>query len=102
MVSRISPSPAGRSPAPSTFCPSWCVIGHGVFLGDEDWLHMGTPVVVPGGVTVRICMSVDPATSREDGPYIVTDDEEWTAAQVREVGRSLIALADDLERLTSP
>lgn len=71
-------------------------------MGEEDWLHMGAPVAMPGGVSARICMSVDPTTLDIDGPHIVTADGEWSAARVRELGRSLIALAESLDRLASP
>jgi len=101
MVSRSSHAPAETSPSPTNVCPDWCVIRHGVFLGDEDWLHMGPSMILPGGVSARICLSVDPATSISDGPHIVTDDGEWTAAQARELGLSLIALAESLETLAT-
>ena len=97
-MSGISHAPSQSSPTTSP-CPSWCVTQHGAQIGEEDWVHMGSPVFLPAGVTVRVCMSVDPASLKSDGPRIVTDDGEWTAAHARNLGRSLIALAEDLENL---
>jgi hypothetical protein len=31
-----------------------------------------------GGISVRLCATVDPATGATDGPYVIVNGEEWT------------------------
>lgn len=79
---------------PARRCPAWCVAGHGVHAGEEDWVHVGEPLVVSdGGTTARLCMSVDPATGDQDGPYILIGSIEYTPAAALALAQALMALA---------
>lgn len=82
----------GYSVVPKT-CPRWCVTHHGMHLGEEDWIHTGEPVVVADGTVARLCMSIDPVTGAEDGPYVLIGDSELTLAETAELGGLLVALA---------
>ena len=42
-------------------CPAWCATGHGVQLGEEDWVHLGEPVLLTDGVSAQLCMTIDPS-----------------------------------------
>ncbi|MFI7493567.1 DUF6907 domain-containing protein [Kocuria sp. M4R2S49] len=75
-------------------CPDWCVAGHGVHGGEEDWIHVGEPLfVADGGTTARLCMSVDPETGARDGPYVLIGSSEYTPAAALALGRALMAMA---------
>lgn len=74
-------------------CPSWCATGHGVHVGEEDWLHLSEPLPVAEGVSARLCLSIDPLTSVQDGPYIVIGGQEYTLPQAQALGASLLAMA---------
>jgi hypothetical protein len=74
-------------------CPAWCVTGHGVHRGEEDWLHLGEPVTVTAGVVARLCLSVDPGTGAVDGPYVLVGTTEHTLLEAEALGTALIALA---------
>jgi hypothetical protein len=71
------------------------VTQHGAQLGEEDWVHSSVPVQVAERLVARLCMSVDPDTGVEDGPYVLVGTTELTVEQARELGRSLLALATD-------
>ncbi|MFI7483508.1 DUF6907 domain-containing protein [Kocuria sp. M1R5S2] len=74
-------------------CPPWCVTGHGVHLGEEDWVHVGEPLTVAPGVVARLGMSVDPGTGAVDGPYVLVGGTECTLAQAAALGAALVELA---------
>lgn len=74
-------------------CPSWCVARHGAQLGEEDWVHVGEPLTVAGGVTAQLCLSVDPECGEEDGPYVLIGVSEYSPAEAAELGRALTELA---------
>ena len=84
------------------FCPPWCVSGHGLHLGEEDWLHLGEPLAVAGGVVARLCMSVDPGTGSVDGPYVLVGTTEHTLLQAESLGNALIELAREGAGPTRP
>jgi|SRR4051812_25108291 hypothetical protein len=75
-------------------CPPWCVVVHGDVLGEEDWIHQGAPVALGEGLDARLCMSVDPERGVVDGPYVLVGSAEYTLAEARGLGISIIALAD--------
>ncbi|WP_062736125.1 DUF6907 domain-containing protein [Kocuria turfanensis] len=79
--------------SPGRLCPGWCVARHGEQLGEEDWVHVGEPLTVAEGVTAQLCLSVDPDSGAEDGPYVLIGSSEYTPAATVALGRSLIALA---------
>ena len=74
-------------------CPSWCATGHGVHIGEEDWLHLSEPLPIAEGVSARLCLSIDPLTSLQDGPYIMIGSQEYTLPQAQALGASLLAMA---------
>jgi hypothetical protein len=74
-------------------CPSWCAHGHGVHRGEEDWLHLSEPLPIAEGVSARLCLSIDPSTRAQDGPYMVIGTHEYTLAQAEALGASLLAMA---------
>jgi hypothetical protein len=74
-------------------CPRWCVTHHGVHLGEEDWIHTSEPVMIADGTVARLCMSIDPGTGANDGPYVLIGDSELTLTEAAELGSSLLALA---------
>lgn len=80
----------GRSRA----CPGWCVARHGTHVGEEDWVHVGEPLTVAAGdVTAKLCLSVDPDSGEQDGPFVLIGDSEYTPAEAAELGRAIMELA---------
>jgi hypothetical protein len=75
-------------------CPRWCVTEHGVHLGEEDWIHASAPVPVADGLVARLCMSVEPDTGAEDGPYMLIGTTEYTVTEAKALGDGLITLAN--------
>lgn len=75
------------------WCPPWCVTRHGVAHGEEDWVHVGEPLPLAGGVVAQLCMSVEPASGAVNGPYVVIDSSEFTLAEAESLGVALTALA---------
>ena len=74
-------------------CPPWCATGHGVHLGEEDWIHLGEPVPLTDGVSARLCMTIDPSATVEDGPYVVVGTSEYSLVEAQALGASLMAMA---------
>lgn len=74
-------------------CPTWCVTGHGVHLGEEDWVHLSEPLSLADGVSAQLCMSIDPLTDTHDGPYVVIGTTEYNLAEAQALGASLMTLA---------
>ena len=74
-------------------CPAWCAIGHGVHLGEEDWVHLGEPVPLTDGVSAQLCMTIDPSATIEDGPYVVIGTSEYSLLEAQALGASLMAMA---------
>jgi hypothetical protein len=89
-------------PVPAT-CPAWCTTEHGVFAGEDDWLHTGAPLSLTTEVIARLCATIDPDTGATDGPYVIVESDEWTLDYTRSVGHALIALAATADsRTTAP
>lgn len=74
-------------------CPHWCVSGHGIHSGEEDWLHLGEPLTVADGVVARLCVTVHPGTGAVDGPYVLVGTTEHTLSEARTLGAVLAELA---------
>ncbi|MFL6063302.1 MAG: hypothetical protein ACJ72G_01365 [Friedmanniella sp.] len=74
-------------------CPAWCSTPHGVSLGEDDWLHVGEPLAIAHDARAQLCMSVDPVTGSQDGPYVLIGSVEYTLAEAQALGTALIALA---------
>lgn len=78
---------------PRAACPPWCATGHGVHLGEDDWVHLGEPVPLTEGVSAQLCMTIDPSATIEDGPYVVVGSSEYTLPEAQALGASLMAMA---------
>ena len=76
-------------------CPPWCVTRHGVHTGEEDWVHHGEPVPLDDTTSAQLCMSIDPRTGAEDGPYVLIGGREYALPEVRRLSARLAALAGD-------
>ncbi len=74
-------------------CPSWCATGHGVHLGEEDWVHLSEPQPLTEGVSAQLCMSIDPESGAADGPYVVIGSTEYTLADAQALAASLMTMA---------
>jgi hypothetical protein len=81
--------PVGARP-----CPHWCATRHGVHLGEEDWVHSSAALSITDGVMARLCMSVDPVTHAEDGPYLLIGATQYTLTEAKALGDALSALAE--------
>lgn len=79
----------GRRPG----CPSWCVAEHGLYAGEEDWVHVSTPLVLTTGVAAQLVMTRDPETGAEDGPYVALGDREYSLHEAEELGVELQRIA---------
>jgi hypothetical protein len=86
-------SVASLSLQPKETCPHWCVVQHGLHTGEDDWLHLGEPVALGDGVLARLCLSVDPRTGAQDGPYVVVGSSEYTVEQAEALGTALVTMA---------
>jgi hypothetical protein len=87
------PAMAPLAPQPRDTCPEWCVIQHGVHRGEDDWLHLGEPVALADGLLARLCLSVDPQTGADDGPYVLVGWSEYTLDEAAALGAALVAMA---------
>lgn len=87
-----SAEPGGTTAGVANTCPRWCFTDHGVHLGEEDWIHTSQPVRLADDRVARMCMSIDPDTGIEDGPYVLIGDTELTVDQAKAVGESLLRL----------
>lgn len=88
------PDQAPVTPPQQWACPHWCVAEHGVIAGEEDWVHVSKLVVVADEVMAVLCMSVNPSTGEEDGPYVIVGSREYSLAEAAQLGGSLIELAE--------
>jgi Domain of unknown function (DUF6907) len=75
-------------------CPFWCVAEHGRFAGEDDQVHMGAPVRLTPDAAAWLCGSADPDSGQVDGPYVRVNDVELTLDQARNIGETLIGLAE--------
>ena len=74
-------------------CPAWCTTQHGVARGEDDWLHVSEALLVADDVFARLCMSVNPETDAEDGPYVVVGSREYSLTEASRLGGALMRLA---------
>ena len=74
-------------------CPSWCEMGHGVNLGEEDLVHVSGQLCVRNTL-IRLCSSVDPETGEQDGPYVLLGPNEYTLDEVDDLVTALTSLSD--------
>jgi hypothetical protein len=69
------------------------VTRHSPDLGEENWLHLGEAVVLDDGIVARLCISIDPDSGIQDGPYVLIGTTEYTLREAEALGASLVALA---------
>jgi len=84
-----SPGAGRRRPS----CPAWCVTGHHLHAGEEDWVHTSEPLPVDRGVAARLCMSIDPDTGAIDGPHLLIGSTEYSLPAATTLGAALLELA---------
>jgi hypothetical protein len=82
-------------------CPSWCVLGHGVHLGEEDQVHVSAQLCVRNTL-IRLCTSIDPGTGLQDGPYVMMGSNEYTLGEVDALVEALTALAGEARGSLAP
>jgi hypothetical protein len=81
-------------------CPPWCVMGHGVHLGEEDQVHVSSQLCVRNTL-IRLCTSIDPETGLQDGPYVLMGGSEFTLDEVDDLVDALRSLATEA-RIPTP
>jgi hypothetical protein len=69
------------------------VAEHGVQDGEEDWVHLSSPVYLTDGIGARLCMSTDPVTGIEDGPFVLIGSSEYTLEEAEALGFALTGIA---------
>jgi len=80
--------------------PGWCVLQHGAHAGEEDQVHVSDSTFVRYTM-VRLCMTVDPVTWLQDGPYILLGSDEYSLEDTALLIEALTSLLD-LGRATIP
>jgi hypothetical protein len=85
VTQRPSSRPAG--------CPDWCVVRHGTYPGEEDHLHASAALQVRQTV-LRLCSTIDPATGRKDGPYVLLGEQEYSLYEADALIDALTQLVD--------
>jgi hypothetical protein len=78
------------------------VADHGRHPGEDDWVHTGEPLELADGILARLCLSVDPRTRVEDGPYVLVGWTEYTLDEAAGLGAALIAMAGAGRDATRP
>ena len=92
-MTQFPATPTTERPRPLG-CPVWCTSDHGVHAGEEDWIHLGAPLLIVEGVAARLCMSCDPFTGEQDGPLVLIGEREYSADEAAALGISLTQLAE--------
>lgn len=75
-------------------CPVWCALRHGDYTGEEDLVHISEATFL-GNTSVRLCMTMDHETGKQDGPYVLLGGDEYSlheAAALVDVLRVLLDL----------
>jgi len=58
-------------------CPPWCVMTHGVHLGEEDQVHVSGQFCIRNTL-IRLCSTIDPVSREQDGPYVLLGHHEYS------------------------
>jgi len=56
-------------------------------------VHLGEPLLLTEGVSAQLCMSMDPVTNAEDGPYVIIGSSEYTCTEAQALAASLLEMA---------
>jgi len=82
-------------------CPDWCARVHGEYPGEDDSLHVSGHLMVRRTL-LRLCMTVDPGTGAQDGPYVLVGSEEYTLHEADVLIAALTQLVDQAARSPLP
>jgi len=56
-------------------------------------VHSGEPLAITDDTLAQLCMSVDPTTGAEDGPYVLIGSTEYTLREAAALAAALLELA---------
>lgn len=82
--------PPPRSPET---CPSWCAISHARQRDEDDHVHVSGALMVRRTV-LRLCMTHDPSTGRQEGPFVLVGSEEYSLHEADALIDALTQLVD--------
>lgn len=87
--------------APARHSPAWCVLPHGRYTEEEDQVHLSDSAFVHSTM-VRLCMTINPVTGAQDGPFVLLGTDEYTledaATLVQALSGLLVAAGRDPTR----
>lgn len=87
--------------APARHSPAWCVLRHGKYTGEEDQVHLSDSTFVRNTM-VRLCMTVNPVTGAQDGPYVLLGTDEYTLEDTATLVEALSGLLFEAGRDPTP
>ncbi|WP_210438774.1 DUF6907 domain-containing protein [Nocardioides xinjiangensis] len=82
-------------------CPTWCTLTHGRHRGEDDTVHVSGSLVVRHTV-LRLCMTVDPGTGAQEGPFVLVGAEELTLHEAEALIDALTQLVDRGAEVSPP
>jgi hypothetical protein len=74
-------------------CPAWCALDHGRHRGEDDTVHVSGALMVRRTV-LRLCMTHDPATGEQEGPFVLVGAEEFSLHEADALIDALTQLVD--------
>jgi hypothetical protein len=77
--------------ASSGACPTWCARRHSEVADEDDLVHIGDNMFVRNTM-IRLCMTIDPETGMQDGPYVLIGSDEFTLVEAS----TLVDVLNDL------
>ncbi|HEU4547673.1 MAG TPA: hypothetical protein VFR88_15385 [Microlunatus sp.] len=89
------------SPRLSSTCPPWCAFDHRRHTGEDDTVHVSGALMVRRTV-LRLCMTHDPSTGVQDGPYVLVGAEEYSLHEADALVDALTQLVDRAGDVNSP
>lgn len=75
-------------------CPAWCALRHGQNAGEDGTLHVSGALLVRRTV-LRLCMTHDPATGIQDGPWVLLGTQEYALHEAEALIDALTQLVDE-------
>jgi hypothetical protein len=78
----------------SDTCPAWCVSEHGLHPGEDDQVHVSGSLLVRR-TSIRLCVTIDPITEVQDGPYVLVGPDEYTLHEADALIAALTQLVDE-------
>jgi hypothetical protein len=81
-----------KTARPAT-CPDWCARRHGEHVGEDDSVHVSGQLMVRRSL-LRLCMTVDPATGAQEGPFVLVGSDEYTLHEAEVLIAALTQLVD--------